>query len=960
MPGDRKPLNSPKEILQTLKDWKELVGYIAVGSTTILGVLFGSNRQYTRIISWVLAGAFVGIGVFVWYRIRKRQLQRELSNQQLRLSLQENPRAALRGLAAFEEKDELPGSDRRVEARSISTQIASDDFGFGVLCGDTGCGKTSMLRTEISRVLKQSGFEVAYVRNYRRTQSDSQKSRPIDRLNAELNSITNTYIKPTTSILIFDQFEELLNEYPETDCRTIIGYFIQDLTKRSKRLRVIVAIRPEFLVDIHELTDELGESLSGRNIFRIKHFRVEQARNIIQQCGQKDGIVLDETFAKIVAQDLAEDGYVRPTELQIVCTSLAVRGSLNTSEYRRAGGTAGILAHYIRDAIDSSKSPDVGAKVLRALCDFPARQKRKSSTVHDLVIELESSFSTTRPKLEQIIQELSQHFSSSRILIEEAQPDGEIAFALMHDYLVDAVRLATKDSSTKTEEANQLLKYYVAERTSIPIRRVRFIMKFAEPPYLREPHARRLIRKSILTPIFRWGTMAIVALTVTGALYAIASTETVWSLEVVNRHWVDANAGGTVNIAEFSNRSVVTNGGATVRVWDSETANLLQTFDKNGLPSMLVGTVGKFAVLSSEDLRLDPRIRLLNLLTGETVDFTVPHDTFVMQFTPDETWLSWVAGDTTPGSLLSVSAISLIEQKQQRKLTSLRYPRKLLANSGLYATSNLGHRIVALTSMNDHDQVLLLDTLSGEPLATLADSTVGSIQSFSVNDQTSRICTASLTHANVLAVQVWDLGDGTLLNETRISLAQFGIDPRTGFFVKFNKSGSVLRVYRNSARPEPPLLVLVTSSLELRKSNPVFGKKLLIRTDEQEIVSWKDSDGTKVWDTSQEQPLIVRELKIDKDDGCIINRDYTRAAILSLQSGNLYLYRLPGWERIAKLEHLNPALFLKFTLDERGIMLFEEGDYWSLFDAATGTPIIRAAALGRIQSMQFNPAAGRL
>src|SRR5258708_1100830 len=163
---------TPKSVLGVLKDWKELIAFVALTLSSILTGIVGNDHPKLQRGSWILAVLLVGFGGYVIHRKQKRKLE-QVRREKIwaESEAQRKAGSAFRSLAPFEERDKLPGKDRKVEARAIATRIASDDFRFGVVCGDTGCGKTSMLRSEVTRVLQESGFEVSYVRNPRRLAS---------------------------------------------------------------------------------------------------------------------------------------------------------------------------------------------------------------------------------------------------------------------------------------------------------------------------------------------------------------------------------------------------------------------------------------------------------------------------------------------------------------------------------------------------------------------------------------------------------------------------------------------------------------------------------------------------------------------------------------------------------------------------------------------------------------------
>ncbi|WP_420208547.1 NACHT domain-containing protein, partial [Candidatus Electronema sp. JC] len=469
MSSDTEPnIPSPKAALDQLKEWKELTAFIAVEAASVLGIFLSSGAA--QIASSVLAAAVMTGGSWHVRRSYRRKKQRE-EQERLWEERRNQPRAAFRSLSPFEEQDELPGQDRKQLARSIAVRIVNDDFRFGIVCGDSGAGKTSLLRSEVMRNIRANGLEPVYLRSPRRlARTGLAVASSCERLAAELDAFTQEQIPADKCVLILDQFEEWFVEHREPEARALLGRFIARLIQRVPPVRVVCAVRREFLMDFHDLAAELPDPTNPANTFRVRNFTVAQAIDAVQQCALADGITAEEAFAAALAADLEENGEVQPTELQIVCTHLAESGSLSSDRYQAEGGTAGILAHHIKNALESCREPELGAKLLRSLCDFPTRTKRPPKTLAELAADI------GRTAGSQTIAALVRTFVLARLLAEEKRKIGPDAYALLHDYLVGAVELATGDVSTQTEEANQLLRYHLAQqRGVIPLRRLRFI-----------------------------------------------------------------------------------------------------------------------------------------------------------------------------------------------------------------------------------------------------------------------------------------------------------------------------------------------------------------------------------------------------------------------------------------------------------------------------------------------------
>lgn len=601
------------------KEWQGLVVVLGGAVAAVLAVLLpGQTPAAVQVIGYTVAVALVVVGALIFVRVRRRQRARRLREKRREKWEREAAgahRTAFRGLFPFQEGDELPGEHRQLEARRLVTQFGEPTFSFSVVCGDSGCGKTSLLRSAIQSRLKavgeEKGFGVLYLSSPRELADDgSQHADATDiasRLRREmegLRRLAEDAARGRSLILIVDQFEEFFTEYNSPELRLEIGRFLNDLIKSSPPVRVLCAIRRDYLADMKDLApadlDAAGnffEPLSHQGLFKLTNFTVQQATQVIRECAERDRIVLDEEFTKTLASDLSNGDFVRPPELQIVCTALGSDPTL--AGYRLAGGARGILSHHIEDAIELCGDPDTGRRVLRDLCDFPAHAKRNPQTV----AEIAEAISAQGPQAQAHINTALKRFQGARLVVSERRGDEkaknrageEPAYALVHDYLVDAVSQATRDVMTRDEEANQLLDYYVSEyrtdpKTRIPFHRLRFIRRRADPKKLSDPTAHRLLRVSITRLVTSTAALATLVVITTALLVALTTTRRVWHQEVLGSYWNKNDYFQSLEWVVQPKRGLIFvgisdrgEGYNKVDVWNVKTASLMYSFQHEHL-----------------------------------------------------------------------------------------------------------------------------------------------------------------------------------------------------------------------------------------------------------------------------------------------------------------------------------------------------------------------------------------
>ncbi|MEZ4660033.1 MAG: SH3 domain-containing protein [Caldilineaceae bacterium] len=154
-------------------------------------------------------------------------------------------------------------------------------------------------------------------------------------------------IKPDSTLLIFDQFEEIFTAYPER-WREREGFFRQvtELLARFPTLHVLFTMREDYLAELTPFSNLLSDDLRHR--FRMERLRREGALQAVTQPAQAAGRTFAPTVAeKMVdnlrrvqrsqrAQRMAQEAatgevqlvtsvygeYVEPVHLQIVCRDL--------------------------------------------------------------------------------------------------------------------------------------------------------------------------------------------------------------------------------------------------------------------------------------------------------------------------------------------------------------------------------------------------------------------------------------------------------------------------------------------------------------------------------------------------------------------------------------------------------------------------------------------------------------
>ncbi len=953
-----------KNLVATLNSWRESIGGLVVLLSGALGTFFAEGTA-KRISYGVIALGLpvLAYGFYLTQSRRSREEVRRIAVDRLR---SQPAKSAFRDTYPFEEGEDLPGQERVREARSIATRVANDDFTFGIVCGDSGCGKTSLLQTETKKSLQQSGYHVQYIRSPRNfVPENGEEPASITNLTTALEHAWKNLPARKKSVLIIDQFEDALIEHPLVEEREQLAKCLRQIVTANSRTRVLCAIRREYLVDVKDLASELSEPLSVKNLFPLKNFLPLQAKDVVEWCARAAGNEPDPEFVDAVVNDLQEGGYIRPPELQIVCTRLG--GSLTLDSYRDAGGASGILAHYVRDAISVSTFPDFAARLLRALTDLLANARSRPKTARELLSEIGSHDPKASEKagIETTVATL-QLFVAGRLVIEEPRRTGDPAYLLTHDYLAEAIKLATSEVSTRTEDADRLLRYYLAQKTrvNISIRQLREIREFASKSLLEDRRAKTFLRRSGLKLIATYAALFAAMALVSGSVYLLATARIVWADRRVLSNWgmkyAKLSALGSERIMAIGSVSE----GDWLALWDSRSAR--QFVDAYAVRGISSGRDGQF-ILAQVYPWSSGHYILINLSNLKVLDIHFPASHSLAYFV-DQHSEHFIIEDQsrdshTPGTRGTLHLFYAKTGKEVGHVEGIRFSD----DGDVYATGD-GKRLLVLATRSGRSAraPAIYDISTGKLIGRLKkDSDLEDIETYDVDEVHSRIMTIHVT-GNAVIARMWNLADGSLLNERSHPASQLGY--ATQLSVAFSNNGLRILVcsetgvgttirttgcdYRN------PAMVLSASDLTLEKQ--IAEKPYYVSTLAGDpSVAWQTGDATIVWPLSEGKTNVPR-LDLRPPSFHPFETDTSGKRLAFWSSGKLVLWDLVNSKQLWIVSLEVPPDDIQFTADERALVVTTDRRITLLIDATKGEVLTSSVVEHPGALFAFDPTCRRI
>jgi hypothetical protein len=255
---------------------------------------------------------------------------------------------------------------RNDETQEIVTLILNHQL--VLIYAQSGTGKTSILNAAVTPELEKNGFEVLPLTRVgfsARSATDVDKSLYYDNdlnfyifntlcslkpnidpkllANKSLLTFLNDYFppklsdnKPSPQVIIFDQFEELFNLFPERwhEQQEIFFKQVAQVLDKNHLLRIVFVIREDYVGQLLPFAWILPEKLRPR--FRLERLRKGAALSAIKGPLENIRFHFDEDQAENIVDDLlkmrietitgeireVEGEFVEPIQLQVVCQRL--------------------------------------------------------------------------------------------------------------------------------------------------------------------------------------------------------------------------------------------------------------------------------------------------------------------------------------------------------------------------------------------------------------------------------------------------------------------------------------------------------------------------------------------------------------------------------------------------------------------------------------------------------------
>lgn len=407
----------------------------------------------------------------------------------------------LRGLDAFgeAERDVLLGRDRQRD--ELAQLVTSDSFRAGLLYGEPGVGKTSLLRGGLIPHLRDQGI-VALV-----CEDPLEPSASLATGLAAFGIQMNPGEAPTAFLaraignaLPGQQFVFVIDEVDRT-CRTERGtadladLFAKVSGRSGGRARFLFACASERMHALAQLERRTGSLFPPSNRIELKRMSLLEASSVFESMLSMSAVSGDRALVEEVVSYLGRDGEgILPADLQIAGLSLSTRNVVTADALRKTGGPSELVQAWIEDACAASGNQRNGLRLLAELAEGPFGRYEMGALARRISLE---------PELARHILDTLE----SRGVVVRGDFAGT-TWSIRHEVLVPRIRELTAAARAAARRAYELLGSKANSRERLSLTDLRALQREGISPVTPEEQA--LVNRS-------WRHYAIIAIAAAAA-----------------------------------------------------------------------------------------------------------------------------------------------------------------------------------------------------------------------------------------------------------------------------------------------------------------------------------------------------------------------------------------------------------------------------------------------------------
>lgn len=286
----------------------------------------------------------------------------------------------LRGLAPFSESERDVFFGRDKEREDLARLVTSEGFRAGLLYGEPGAGKTSLLRAGLVPHLRDHGI-IALVCDDPGSPADSFANAlaasglaPADGESSMvfLARVVGQAMAGQMYLFIIDDVDSVLAHADDRVISEIGDLFSRVVTRSGGRARFLFSCASERVHLFGQLERRTGSLFPPSSRFELARFRPEDAAMVLDRTLALAGVAADPALASAVAYSLTKHGSVLAADLQITALALRAVGVSNLAGFEQHGSAVAIEREWIKNAAASTGNERSALRLLAELASDDA------------------------------------------------------------------------------------------------------------------------------------------------------------------------------------------------------------------------------------------------------------------------------------------------------------------------------------------------------------------------------------------------------------------------------------------------------------------------------------------------------------------------------------------------------------------------------------------------------------
>ena len=282
----------------------------------------------------------------------------------------------LRGLIPFaeSERDVFFGRDREVE--ELARLVVGEGYRAGLLYGEAGVGKSSLLRAGLIPHLRDQGVFALVCEDI---------SDPLTSFGNALLGATNIganegenpiqYMARVVGqalpgqlfLFIVDEVDRVLASDDERLLSQLAEVFARVVSRSGGRARFLFSCSSQWVYALGALEKKTGSLFPPSNRFELKRFDEGEAAMVIDRTFALAGLACEPQVAKDLVRDLGSSGRILPAELQLSALAIRDLGITQSAQLDEIGGFADLRRSWL---IDSAAQTGGERAALRLLAEL--------------------------------------------------------------------------------------------------------------------------------------------------------------------------------------------------------------------------------------------------------------------------------------------------------------------------------------------------------------------------------------------------------------------------------------------------------------------------------------------------------------------------------------------------------------------------------------------------------------